>query len=169
MGPPEGNIYKWYTSVIYCKLGDYMPPIPPFTGTISTTIDSGMILHSESLALECHPGGGHPSAGENPWKFQRPFLWTPRTRWKKWRFEALKWRFEALKTWVPMISGIYVQFQPDTTKSSHREKKKRFSTTKKFIFQPAILSQFQGGCTFLQIFFKLCRVHKIMVCDSSPP
>ena len=67
-----------------------------------------------------------------------------------------------------MISGIYVQFQPDTTKSSHREKKKRFSTTKKFIFQPAMLSQFQGGCTCLQIFFKLCRVHKIMVCDSSP-
>ena len=24
--PPEGNIYKWYISGIYCQLGDYMPP-----------------------------------------------------------------------------------------------------------------------------------------------
>ena len=26
-------IYKWYIGGIYCQLGDYMPPIPPFRGT----------------------------------------------------------------------------------------------------------------------------------------
>ena len=30
---------RQYISGIYCQLGDYMPPIPPFRGTISTTID----------------------------------------------------------------------------------------------------------------------------------
>ena len=24
--PPKGKDYKWYTSGIYCQLGDYMPP-----------------------------------------------------------------------------------------------------------------------------------------------
>ena len=32
-GPPEGKDYKWYISGIYCQLGDYMLPIPPFRGT----------------------------------------------------------------------------------------------------------------------------------------
>ena len=27
------SIYKWYISGIYCQLGGYMPPIPPFRGT----------------------------------------------------------------------------------------------------------------------------------------
>ena len=27
------SIYKWYINGIYCQLGDYMPPIPPFKGT----------------------------------------------------------------------------------------------------------------------------------------
>ena len=32
--PPRlGKDYKWYISGIYCQLGDYMPPIPPFRGT----------------------------------------------------------------------------------------------------------------------------------------
>ena len=31
--PPEGKDYKWYISGIYCQLGDYMLPIPPFRGT----------------------------------------------------------------------------------------------------------------------------------------
>ena len=30
---PQLAIYKWYISGIYCQLGDYMPPIPPFRGT----------------------------------------------------------------------------------------------------------------------------------------
>ena len=37
-------VYNWYISGIYCQLGDCMLQIPPFRGTISTTIEHTWIL-----------------------------------------------------------------------------------------------------------------------------
>ena len=49
---PSG--YKWYISGIYCQLGDGLChlPIPPFKGTISTTIDNHWVLRVFKLRID---------------------------------------------------------------------------------------------------------------------